>query len=104
MNFNLLQLATGERPLLLNVKKLRELRVDTVIENVHVMDYSLRKYRITGVRLAGCDASTPIYMAISPAREDAAKIASSMAQGIRKLRKTGRMREILAKYGLSDWK
>ena len=104
VNFNLLQLATGERPLLLNVKKLRAGRIDTVIENVHVMDYSLRKYRITGVRLAGCDASTPIYMAISPAREDAAKIASSMAQGIRKLRKTGRMREILAKYGLSDWK
>jgi polar amino acid transport system substrate-binding protein len=104
VNFNLLQLATGERPLLVNVKKLRARRVDTVIENVYVMDYSLRKYRITGVRMAGCDAATPIYMAISPTREDAAKIASSMAQGIRKLRKSGRMREILAKYGLSDWK
>lgn len=104
VNFNLLQLASGERPLLINVRKLRDKRVDTLVENVHVMDYSLRKYRMTGVRLAGCDQPTPIYMAISPKRGDAAKIASTMAQGIRKLRKTGRMREILAKYGLSDWK
>lgn len=103
-NFNLIQLATGENPLLLNVKKLKARRVDTVVENVHVMDYSLRKYRMTGVRLAGCDVPTSIYMAISPKRHDAAKIASIMAHGIRKLRQAGRMREILARYGLSDWK
>lgn len=103
-NFNRIQMVTGEQPLLINIRKLGAMRVDTLIENMQVMDYSLRKYRISGIRLAGCDAPTPIYMAISPKREDAGKVASMLAVGIRKVRKTGKMREILARYGLSDWK
>lgn len=103
-NFNRIQMATGEQPLLINIRKLESRRVDTVIENLQVMDYSLRKYRISGMRLAGCDAPTPIYMAISPKREDAGKVASMLALGIRKMRQTGKMRELLARYGLSDWK
>ena len=103
-NFNRIQMSTGEQPLLINIRKLESRRVDTVIENMQVMDYSLRKYRISGIRLAGCDAPTPIYMAISPKREDAGKVASMLALGIRKMRQTGKMRELLARYGLSDWK
>lgn len=103
-NFSRIQMATGEQPLLINIRKLESRRVDTVIENMHVMDYSLRKYRISGIRLAGCDAPTPIYMAISPKREDAGKVASMLALGIRKMRQSGKMRELLARYGLSDWK
>jgi polar amino acid transport system substrate-binding protein len=97
-------MVTGEQPLLINIRKLESRRVDTVIENMQVMDYSLRKYRISGIRLAGCDAPTPIYMAISPKRDDAGKVASMLAIGIRKMRQSGKMRELLARYGLSDWK
>jgi polar amino acid transport system substrate-binding protein len=103
-NFNRIQMVTGEQPLLINIRKLESRRVDTVIENMQVMDYSLRKYRISGIRLAGCDAPTPIYMAISPKRDDAGKVASMLAIGIRKMRQSGKMRELLARYGLSDWK
>ena len=103
-NYNLLQLATGDHPLLQNIRKLKARRVDTVIENSHVMDYSLRKYRISDVRLAGCDAATPLFMAISPSRDDAGKLASVLAKGIRRMRQVGKMRELLARYGLSDWK
>ncbi len=103
-NFNRIQMATGEQPLLINIRKVESRRVDTLIENMQVMDYSLRKYRISGIRLAGCDEPTPIYMAISPKREDAGKVASMLALGIRKMRQTGKIRELLARYGLSDWK
>lgn len=103
-NFRLVQIATGAHPLLTNIKKLQARRIDTLVENMHVMDYSLKKYRLSGIRLAGCEESSPIYMAISPKRQDSEKIASSLAEGIRKLRKSGKLREILARYGLSDWK
>ena len=103
-NFDLVQLGTGDQPLLQNIRKLKAKRLDTLIENQHVMDYSLRKYRISGIRLAGCEAPTPLYMAISPKRDDAGKISSLMARGIRRLRQSGRMREILLRYGLEDWK
>lgn len=103
-NYNLLQLATGDHPLLQNIRKLKARRVDTVIENSHVMDYSLRKYRISGIRLAGCDAATPLFMALSRNREDTGKLASVLAKGIRKMRRDGKMRELLARYGLNDWK
>lgn len=104
VNYNLVQIGTGDQPLLQNLRKLKARRVDTVIENMLVMDFSLRKYLFDGVRLAGCDEPKPLYMAFSPKRADAGRLKDIMSRGIRELKKTGRMREILARYGLTDWK
>jgi polar amino acid transport system substrate-binding protein len=43
-------------------------------------------------------------MAFSPKRADAGRLKDIMSRGIRELKKTGRMREILERYGLTDWK
>lgn len=103
-NYNLVQIVTGDKPLLQNIRKLKERRIDTLIENLLVMEFSMRKYRVDGIRLAGCDAPTSLHIAFSPKRDDAGKLADMMNQGIRNLRQTGKMAEILARYGLKDWK
>ncbi len=101
---NLVQLVTGDKPLLRNIQKLKARRVDTIAENPMVMDFSVRKYQIDGLRLAGCDEPTTLHIAFAPGRADASRLADLMNQGIRSLRKSGRMHEILNRYGVKDWK
>jgi polar amino acid transport system substrate-binding protein len=101
---SLVQLVTGRKPLLLNLEKLRARRVDTIIENAMVMEFSLRKYQWGELRRAGCDEPSTLHIAFSPARADAGRLAELMNQGIRALRKSGRMQDILSRYGVQDWK
>ncbi|MEI6397916.1 MAG: transporter substrate-binding domain-containing protein [Pseudomonadota bacterium] len=103
-NYNLVQLVTGDKPLLQNIRKLKARRIDTLVENMVVMDFSTRKYKVDGIRLAGCEGPVPLYIAFSPKREDAGHLAELMNQGIRDMRKKGRINEIMARYGLKDWK
>lgn len=102
--YDLVQIVTGDKPLLQNIRKLKDLRIDTLIENQLVMEFSTKKYRLDGVRLAGCDEPSSLHIAFSPKREDAGRLADIMNQGIRDLRRNGRMAAILAKYGVKDWK
>lgn len=101
---SLVQLVTGRKPLRLNLEKLKERRVDTIIENIMVMNFSLRKYQWGELRRAGCDEPSTLHIAFSPARADAGRLAELMNQGIRALRKNGRMQDILSRYGVQDWK
>jgi len=103
-NYNLVQLVTGDKPLLQNIRKLKDRRIDTLVENMVVMDFSQRKYKVDGIRLAGCEGPVPLYIAFSPKREDAGHLAELMNEGIRSLRKKGRINEIMVRYGLKDWK
>ena len=44
------------------------------------------------------------YIAFSPALPESEQLADILTQGIREFRRTGRLEEILARYGLRDWK
>ena len=102
-DYNLVQIATGDKPLLQNIRKLKARRIDTLVENMVVMDFSIAKYQIEGLRLAGCERPRPLFIAFSPQREDKGRLAETMNVGIRTLRKNGRLATILARYGLTDW-
>jgi polar amino acid transport system substrate-binding protein len=101
---SLIQLATGRKPLLQNLEKLKARRVDTIVENFLVMEFSGSKYQMSGLRRAGCDNPSPLHIAFSPLRPDAGRLADLMNQGVRSLRASGRMRDILSSYGVKDWK
>lgn len=102
--YNLVQFAGGTNPLLINYRKLTDRRIDTVVENFLVMDFSIRKYRLAGVRLAGCDEPNSLHIAFSPKRSDAGRLAETMNDGVRAMRRSGRFKEILMKYNTTDWK
>ena len=103
-DYNLVQIVTGDKPLLQNIRKLKERRIDTLIENRLVMEFSIRKYRVDGFRLAGCEDPTSLHIAFSPKRDDAGRLAEVINSGIREFRKNGRLAAILASYGVPDWK
>jgi polar amino acid transport system substrate-binding protein len=101
---NVVQLVGGDKPLLKNIQRLTGRRVDTIVENMAVMNYSTQKFLIKGIRLAGCDEPSTLHIAFSPKRPDSRKLADIASQEIKALRKSGRLQDILARYGLKDWK
>jgi len=44
-----------------------------------------------------------VYIAFSPAISSSKKYAAILDEGIKRLRKEGRLAEILGKYNLEDW-
>lgn len=104
IHYNRVQLVTGDKPLLQNIKKLQAGRIDALAENEMVMNFSMRKFNITGLRNAGCEKETALYIAFSPKRADAKKLAEIMNGGMPEIRRNGRFRTILKHYGVADWK
>ena len=104
IHYNRVQLVTGDKPLLQNVKKLQAGRIDALAENEMVMSFSTRKFNIKGLRNAGCEKETALYIAFSPKRSDSKRLAELMNGGMPELRSSGRFKVILKRYGVNDWK
>jgi len=96
----------GDKALLANIGKLIHGRIDTVVGNNMVMDYTLaHDFPGTVLRNAGCARETlSFYIPFSPARANSALYASLLSKGVVSLRKNGTLNDILARYGLKDWK
>lgn len=104
IHYQKVQLVTGDKPLLQNVKKLQAGRIDALVENEMVMDFSQRKFDLKGLRNAGCDQDTPLFIAFSPKRPDARRLAEYMNAGVPLMRRSGRFKQILDRYGVKDWR
>ncbi len=95
----------GDAPAERNAKKLLNKSVDGVIENFAVMSYILKKTGMDkNIQSAGCQDATPLYIAFSPNHKDSDKLIAMFDRGVVKLRKSGSLKRILAKYGFKDWK
>lgn len=92
----------GDDPKTLLMKKLLGKEIDVFIEDTAVMaDYVLRGGLLSLVSVAGnADDPTPVYIAFSPANKKSVAYARQLDEGIDRLEKSGRLREILAKYGV----
>ncbi len=87
-----------------NLQKLAQNRVSTVVEFSAVMEYKMANNSTDKLRLAGCEAAAaPIYIAFSPAMANSADLAKKLSDGVAALRKSGKLKAILAGYGLKDW-
>jgi len=96
--------AGGEDPLTTNIKKLLAGRIDIVLEDASVFMYAANELGAGDkVRLVHSDDSGPIYIALSPAKDHSKELAGHLDTGMAELRDSGKLNEILAKYGLKDW-
>lgn len=97
---------TGDTPLILNIWKLLADRIDVIVEDQNVFQTKVIEMKIAAqVELAGIgkeDKSHHLYISFSPKDPKSKTYAKIFDDGIRKLSISGRLQEILDKYGLQD--
>lgn len=99
------EVITGEDPIWRNVVKLKSGRVDLVLEDEAVMAYILQTHNEKGVVKIGCEPhKINLFLAFSPKDPKSKDYAAAVDAGVVELRKTGKLKSILEKYGLKDWK
>lgn len=95
----------GTQPLEQSLKMVAAGRIDATMESRTVLDYKLRQMGLTGkLDYAGATRSGPIYIAFSPKHPKARDYADVLDQGVARLRASGRLKQILDRYGVRDWK
>lgn len=90
------------------LKRLTEMlqrnRIDAFIENRFVMDYFL-KGSSSKLKMAGCiSAPREVHIVFSLQNPQGKEYAEQLSKGIIQLRNNGKLTQILAKYGIEDWK
>ena len=82
-------------------------RLDGFVENPMVLYYTLMElkknvqdYRPSSPNLA---SDPDLFIAFSPKKSTSVKYAKILDEGVQELRKNGKLKEILKKYGLNDW-
>ena len=94
-----------QNPSLSSLKLILKDRITTFNECSYLIDYISMKEGLTGqFRIAGTLGALENFMGISPKRRDADKLAALFDRGMNKLRKTGQLKAIMGRYGLTDWK
>jgi polar amino acid transport system substrate-binding protein len=95
---------SGEQPAARNLRMLAAGGLDGVLESGAVMNYLLRNGGLENqVISAGCDTPVPIYVAFGPKNSQGDTLVKQFDEGMAELRKSGKLAEILARYGLQDW-
>jgi polar amino acid transport system substrate-binding protein len=98
--------AGREQPTRHNLRLLVEGRLDVVADDAKVVCYLAHSMDLRdSIEYAGYDDEhAKLYIAFSPARPDSVRNAGLFDEGIRTLRESGRLGELLAPYGLIDWR
>lgn len=97
--------ASGDYPAALNLRKLTEGTLDAVIETSMVMEHLLKEFGQTdAIKSVGCDTAEPVYVAFGPKGTQGDERVVQFDRGLAQLRQTGKLAEILSRYGLKDWK
>lgn len=98
---------SGEAPLLRMIQMAETGRLDAFVENPVVLEYTLKKYKksknIFKVVSKNMANDPDLFIAFSPANPRSKEYAKMLDEGVVELRKSGKLRAILLKYGLSDW-
>jgi polar amino acid transport system substrate-binding protein len=98
------QVAHGDDATLTNVAKLRAGRLDTIIIDENVARYEYAKGgSLDQLRVAGRLAPLDLYIGFSPVSPRARDLPDLLDAGLERLRASGELTRILARYGLKDW-
>lgn len=93
---------SGPAPLSRAIELLQQQRSDVFPEDQYVMRWQLEKDGQTeSLRMAAVIHESPIYIAFSPVGRDSQKLAALLSDGAKTLQSSGRVAEILTRYGLS---
>jgi len=91
----------------LNLRKLAVGRIDLTCDDMSVLQYEINRLKLNDqleVITPGVGAPVPNYIAFGPNNPRAHKLARLWDDGIRRLRKSGELKQILDRYGIKDWK
>ncbi len=98
--------ALSAQPLRENLERLINGQIDVLVDDYNVAVYTARDMGLEKkIRQAGAVGDwDPVYIAFSPNNPRARVYARMLDEGVRKLRSSGRLKEIMQKYGLDDWR
>ncbi len=100
-----IQYMSGDRALSKNLLKLVSGRIDVVLDDAQVLARLINELQLGDkVTFSQDYTRVPIYIAFSPAGPNSARYAAILCAGIARLRASGQLTAILARYGLQDWK
>ena len=105
-NSDSIESAVGDGALESNIKKLHVGRIDALLEAPQVFSWTLRTMGLPEsafVIVGSLSEFQKNYVAFSPAKASSKKYAKMLDDGVRELRRTGKLSAILARYGLKDW-
>lgn len=96
----------GESPLKDGVAKLLAGEIDVFAESAPVFAWQLKADGVAPSRIKSVyiHEADPVYLAFSPKHPRAQAYAELFDRGIRELRASGKLEEILARYGQRDWR
>lgn len=105
-NIDRIQTADGEEALATNIRKLVRGRVDIVVDTSSIFQYVVTELGMAErIKPAGVTGDeSPLYLAFSPAKAHSANYAKLISEGMVKLRASGELAKILARYNLKDWR
>jgi len=99
------QVVGGQNALGQNIKKLLHDRIDALIEDRNVFQYHLHKTNTPDIfSEAGVAYTEMVYIAFSPKSETSEMYAKILSNAMQELRTTGKLADILKKYGVNDWR
>lgn len=80
-------------------------KADVFVEDVNVMRQTLDEMAMTErvENHGNLDELTDVFIACTPARPQGAVYATMFSEGLARLRASGELAKILARYGLKDW-
>lgn len=103
-----LKLVSGSDPLLRLIQMTESKRLDGFIENPLVLEYNLglmkkdiKKFKAVSPNLAN---DPDLFISFAPGHPKSQEYAKILDLGMAEMRKSGRLKVILARYGLKDWK
>ncbi|MDR7335478.1 transporter substrate-binding domain-containing protein [Roseateles asaccharophilus] len=85
------------------LRRLKLGRMAAFIEEESLVAYTVKLHPELAARSAGCEAPSYAYLALSPRHPQAQDYARTFSEGMLKLRRSGRLKAILAGYGLTEW-
>jgi polar amino acid transport system substrate-binding protein len=101
-----LESAFGANAMQTNFLKLKGGRMDVLIENENVGNYIIQESKMqNSIGIANCITHhvSTTHVAVASKRSDAKAIVMLINSGLRELRRTGELKNILKPYGMSDW-
>jgi polar amino acid transport system substrate-binding protein len=96
----------GDKPAVQAVVLLQRGRLDVFVEDASVFREAVREAgaEASAFRAAATLATKPLYIAFSPRRPTSARFAQLYDEGVARLRASGELQQLLAKYGMVDWR
>ncbi len=98
------QYMAGDGALAKNLFKLLAGRLDVVLDDAYVLSTTIAELGLGDrVTFSREGEAMPVYIAFSPVNPDSPHLAAILSEGIARLRASGRLAAILARYGVRDW-